>query len=391
MHKSLKAVTVIIFLSLITNFLIWLPYILGLQNFWGLSFKEGFQTVYRNFDGLEYVIIAKTWYQGALLATLPQSAPAGYFASHFPGFSILISFSAPFLGFLRSMLFVTTLFTALCAISFYFLLRDFNLTKQPLFLTLVFLILPARWLIVHSVGSSEPVFMFFTITSLYFFLKYEEGEFIHLHLKKPLQKKSHLFLAGIFGLFAQLTRPPGILLFIALAIYLIFKLKKNLVKIINYLPLLLIPAGLLGIFYFYKLTYGDFFAYFHSGDNIHLTFPPFQIFNKGQFWVGEAWLEDVVYIFILGFLGAITLFKQKLYPLAFFVLTYLVASTMVVHRDVSRYVLPVAPFIIIAFEKVLVSKEFKIVLAIVALGIYLYAQNFILSNTAPYPNPQLFN
>lgn len=389
MRKSLKALTLIALSAILTNFLIWLPHILSLPNLWGLNFSSGFNTIYRNFDGLEYVIIAKTWYQGVLLAALPQSTPAGYFASHFPGYSIFVYLFAPFLGFLKSMLFVTTLFTALSAISFYFLLKDFNLTKQPLFLTLLFLVLPARWLIVHSVGSSEPAFIFFTITSLYFFIRYDRGEFTHLHLKEPLQKRSYLFLAAIFGLFAQLTRPPGILLFISLAIYLLYR--KNKYKLLRYYPLLLIPLGLLGIFYFYKITYGDFFAYFHSGDNIHLAFPPFQVFNKGQFWVGEIWLEDIVYIFILGFLGAATLFKQKLYPLAFFVLTYLIASAMVVHRDVSRYVLPVVPFILIAFEKVLTSKEFKIVMAIVILGIYLYAQNFILANIAPYPNPQLFN
>ena len=388
MQKTTKDLISIALFALIINLLVWLPHILSLQNLWGLSFKEGFSTIYRNFDGLEYVIIAQTWYQGSLLSALPQSAPASYFASHFPGYSILISLFAPMLGFLKSMLFVSLIFTIASTFAFYFLIKDFKLTKQPVFLSLLFLILPARWLIVHSVGSAEPVFIFFVIMSLYFFLKYERGEFFHLHLKESLQKKSYLFLAGIFGLLAQLTRPPGILLFFALAIYLIFKKSKNF---LNYYPLLLIPLGLLGVFALYNFTYGDFFAYFHSGDNIHLTLPPFSVFNKNQFWVGDIWLEDIIYLFILGFLGAVYLFKQKLYPLAFFVLTYLIASILVVHRDISRYILPVFPFILIAFEKVLTSREFKIVLAIVAIGIYFYAQNFILSNTAPFPNPQLFN
>lgn len=159
----------------------------------------------------------------------------------------------------------------------------------------------------------------------------------------------------------------------------------------KYFPLFLIPLGLLGVFYLYSQTYGDFWAYFHSGDNIHLTFPPFQVFNKHQFWVGDIWLEDIIYVFILGFLGGIMLIKQKLYPIAFFVLTYLFAATLVVHRDISRYLLPVSPFILIAFERVLTSREFKIILPIILLAIYLYAQNFILQNTAPIPNLSLFN
>ncbi len=161
--------------------------------------------------------------------------------------------------------------------------------------------------------------------------------------------------------------------------------------IYRYHPLLLIPLALIGVFSWYQVAYGDFFAYFKTGDNIHLVFPPYQVFNKFQYWVGDIWLEDIVYVFILGFLGIMYLFKQKLYPLAFFVLTYLLATIFVTHRDISRYAAPIFPFLIIAFEKVLTTKEFKIVITIVILGIYLYSQNFLLHNTAPYPNVNWFD
>ena len=204
-----------------------------------------------------------------------------------------------------------------------------------------------------------------------------------------------MVLSSLSGLLAQITRPPGILLFIALMSYILFRFffqrKETVTNYLRYIPLLSIPLGLLSIFILYSQTYGDFFAYFHSGDNIHLTFPPFQVFNKGQFWVGDIWLEDIIYIFILGFLGVAMLLRKKLYPLAFFVLTYLVASTLVVHRDISRYILPVTPFILIAFERILVSREFKLILPIILLAIYLYTQNFIIQNVAPYPNLQPFN
>ncbi len=362
---------------------------LALPGFWGLNFSEGFNTIYRNFDGLEYIIIAKSLYDSQIISALPQSLPAAYFASHFLGYSLLINALAPVLGYLKSMLFVSVASTILAAWTFYFLVRDFKLTTRPLVLGLIFLILPARWLIVHSVGSSEPTFIFLIITSLYFFLKYEAS-----------RKYWMIIMASLLGLFAQLTRPPGILLFIALALYVHYKffvniklvgLKKALLQHLKYFPLILIPLGLLLMFLTYQQSYGDFWAYFHSGDNIHLTFPPYQVFNKDQFWVGDIWLEDIVYIFILGFLGGITLWKKKLYPLSFFVLTYLTASTLVAHRDISRYLLPVFPFVLIAFEKVLTSKEFQIVLTVVGLALYLYTQNYILANTAPFPDPQLFN
>ena len=74
-----------------------------------------------------------------------------------------------------------------------------------------------------------------------------------------------------------------------------------------------------------------------------------------------------------------------------FILIYLLAGISIAHRDISRYLLPIAPFVLIAYEKVLISKELKIVLAILAIGLYLYTQNFLLSNTAPINNLLDFN
>lgn len=382
MPKSIKDCAILATLTLVLTFIIWLPYVLTFPNFWGLSFNEGFSIIYRNFDGLEYVIIAKTFYNPDLIASLHQSLPANYFASHFPGYAIFISIFAPILGYLKSMLIVPLLSTIFASWSFYFLVKDFKLSNHPLFLSLIFLILPARWVVVHSVGSSEPTFILFIILAIYFFMKFEDS-----------RKFSNILLAGTFGLLAQVTRPPGILLFIALFLFVSWKIIKQKLPFVSvirnigtYSLLLLIPLGLLLIFTWFHFSYQDFFAYFHSGDNIHLTFPPFQVFNKHEFWVGDIWLEDIVYIFILGFLGGIMLLKQRLYPLAFFVLTYLIAATLVTHRDISRYLLPVAPFVLIAFEKVLTSREFKIILPIILLVIYLYSQNFMLQNTAPIPD-----
>lgn len=389
MSKLTKDLLVIIAANLVLTLLIWIPHILSVPDLYGLKFKEGFNTIFRNFDGLEYIIIAKSFYRQDIITTLPQSLPHTYYASHFPLYSLLIIPFALFFGYLKSMLLVSLLSTIAASIAFYFLVKDFKLSTSPLTLSLIFLILPARWLIVHSVGSSEPTFILLTILTFYFFMKYE-----------AFKKWQFIYASAFFGFLAQLTRPPGILLFIALGAYILWKviteyhpnvLKRILLAFKNYYPFLFIPAALLSIFYYYSQVYNDFFAYFHSGDNIHLVFPPFQVFDKNQFWVGEIWLEDILYVFILGFLAVTYLFKQKLLPFAFFVLVYLGASTMVAHRDISRYILPIFPFVLIAFEKVLTSKEFRIVLAIVAIALYLYTQNFLLYNTAPFPNPQLFD
>lgn len=374
--------TILALATIILTLLVWLPHILALPNFWGLNFKEGFNTIYRNFDGLEYIVIAKTYYDPSLLVGIPQSLPLNYYAAHFPGYSALISLFAPLLGFLKSMLFVSLVSTILSVWAFYLLLRDFKLTAHPLFLSLLFLILPARWLVVHSVGASEPLFIFLMILTIYLVMKFEQSKQYYF-----------VFLAALTGMLAQITRPPGVLLFLAIGLYTLWNAyrKKSVSSLFSYTPFILMPLSLIGIFYLFQLTLGDFWAYFHSGDNIHITFPPFQVFNKDQFWVGDIWLEDLVYIFTLGFLGGVMLLKQKLHLLGIFVLTYLTASIFIAHRDISRYILPITPFILIAFEKVLTSKEFKIILPIIALAIYLYAQNFILANTAPIPDVSIFN
>lgn len=390
MDKTIKDYLKLALITALLSFLIWLPFLLKLPNFYGLNFSEGFNAIYRNFDGIEYVTVAKTLYHPEALAVLPQTQSPFYYASHFPLYPLLIATGSVVLGYLKSMIFVTLLFTILSVWAFYKLLTAFKLSDHPFLLSVIFLILPARWLIVHSVGSPEPIFIFFTIEALYFFLKFEDSG------KTPL-----IWYSAIFASFAQLTRSPGILLFIALMVFIHWKLllekktlgfKKAFLNHLRYWPYVLVPISLLIIFAIYAQSLGDFWAYFHSGDNIHLTFPPFQVFNKAQFWVGDIWLEDVVYIFILGFLGGLMLFRKKVtHPLAFFVLTYLAASTLVVHRDISRYTLPIMPFVLIAFEKVLTSKEFKIVLIILVLGIYLYSQNFLIHNIAPIPNLGVFN
>ncbi len=386
--KTLQDISLITLTSLILSLAIWLPHFFGI-NFFGLNFSNGFATVVRNYDGLEYVVIAKSLYRPEAIQSIPFTLSPSYYASHFPGYSLLILIFTPFLGFLKSMLFVSLLSTILAAITFYFLIRDFKLTDHPLYLSLLFLILPARWLIVHSVGSAEPTFILFTLLAIYYFLKYE-----------TTKKYYYLLIAALAGLDAQVTRPPGILLFVAIVLYVNYKsflimkthgLKEGIKNRLRYLPLFVIPLSLLSVFYLYGQNLGDFWAYFHSGDNIHLNFPPYQVFNKSQFWVGEIWLEDIIYVFILGFLAGLMLWKEKLYPMAFYVFAYLIATTLVAHRDISRYVLPIFPFVLIAFQKVLVTKEFKIVMIIVALAIYLYAQNFILNNTAPIPNLEVYN
>jgi hypothetical protein len=333
-------------------------------------------TIMKNFDGLYYIVVAKSFYRPEIIESLFSfPLPSIYYTAHFPIYPLLIRLLSPIFGYLWGMLSVTLISSVLASIVFYFFLKEFRYSKQALWLTLVFLLLPARWLVVRSVGSPEPLFILFILISFYFF------------------KKKNYWLAGIFGALNQLTKPPGILLFVGYSFFLLAEnwadLKKEIIPTLGNIlkkayPLLLVPLSLLGLFIYYRFAYGDFWAYFHSGENIHPIFwPPFQVFNLTTRWVGTFWLEDIIYLFLLEALGITLLFKQKRFDIAIFSAVFFVATLFVAHRDISRYSLPLVPFLLIAFEPLLIKKEFKIALAIIIIPIFLYAINFVAGNTSP--------
>lgn len=376
MKKSWRDIFLLTFVSLFSTFLIWLPFFLRLTSFWQIPLPaEGMATIMKNFDGLYYIVIAKSLYNSKVINSMFSfDLPSNYYTAHFPLYPILIRLGGVFLNYPWSMLSITLISSALAAIVFYLFLREFKLSQEPLWLAILFLLFPARWLVVRSVGSPEPLFLLWLLLSFYFF------------------KKGGYWLAGIFGGLAQLTKPPGILLFFAFGAYLLWKnwgkIKQTRLSQLTRLtkltyPLLLIPLTLIGIFAYYGQIYGDFFAYFHSGDNIHLFWPPLQAFNAAAAWVRTFWLEEIIYVYLIGALGVAYLFKQKRFDLAFFALIFFASTLFVSHRDISRYSLPLMPFLHIAFEPVLIKKEFKIAFAVILLPIFLYTINFIAGNTLP--------
>ncbi|MBI4058862.1 hypothetical protein HY404_01325 [Candidatus Microgenomates bacterium] len=370
--KHLLLISGAVLLSVIA---VWLPFILRLPSFWGIELpRNGMATIIANFDGPYYIVAAKSLYNPQVIEQFQFPLHTEYYSAHFPGFPLLIRALSPFFGYPWAMMIATVLTTILAAWFFYLLLRQLGLAKQALWITIVFAIFPARWLIVHSVGSPEPLFIAAILATFYFFLK------------------GNYWLAGITGAISMLTKSPGILLFAALTLaiwgskfdQLMLHPLSTLKKLIPpTLPLLLMPLTLLGIFFWYQYTYGDFFTYFHSGDNIHLLFPPFQVFNANQTWVGTFWLEEIIWIYLLGFLGLFQLIKRRSWEMAWFVGIFFASTLFVSHRDIARYTLPIVPFLLIAFNHVLATKEFKWGMALLLIPIYLFALSFISHNITP--------
>ncbi len=205
MSKTVRDLGIITFLVLLFTFLVWAPYLLHVSSFWGLNFpKTGLETIIKNYDGPNYIVVAKSFYNPDLIkANFSGFLPPTYYAAHFPAYPFLIWLLAPVFGWLHSLLAAPVLTTILAGMMFYFLVEDFKLTTSPLWLTILFLVLPGRWLVVHSIGSPEPLFIF-TILAAFYFLR-----------------KKRFWLVALFGILAQLTKSPGILLFLALIIYLL--------------------------------------------------------------------------------------------------------------------------------------------------------------------------
>jgi Gpi18-like mannosyltransferase len=366
--------------SIFTTIILWLPFFLHLEKVWGIPLpRDGMATVVSNYDGPYYIVAAKTLYDPEALANNTAfSLPPIYYTAHYPLYPLLIRGTAtimPFLGYPYAMMIVTLISGTLAVCMFYLLLQQLGFKKEAMWLALIFTVFPARWLIVRSVGSPEPLFLLMIMASVYFF------------------NKEKWWYAGLFGALAQATKPPGILLFIAFVVALVAPswpqlANTNMVAWVKKLkwqayPILLIPLMLLGIYIFYGIRYGDFLAYFNSGDNIHLQFPPFQVFNPAQAWVGSFWLEEIVWLYVFGGLGVLYLMKQKRPTLASFVGIFFATILFVAHRDIARYMLPIVPFLFVAYAKLLNSREFKLVFALILIPIYLFAISFMSGNISP--------
>lgn len=380
MKETIKKLIWASLFSLIPTILIWLPFFLRIPVFWSIPLPtNGLATIVSNYDGPLYLVAAKTMYNKTAIETGFQfPLPTEYYTAHFPLFPILIRIFGMVTNYPYAMLIVTLISSIVAIYFFYRLIEKFVGRRDAIFLTFLFALFPARWLVVRSVGSADPLFVGSIVASIYYF-----------------RDKKYLY-AGIWGLVAQLTKSPGILLFISYSLYLLIPILKEkiisaskLLKSLNLkhvYPILLIPFGLLLVFTLYFITQGNFWAYFNSGDNIHLFFPPFQIFNYSAPWVGTFWLEEVIFVYLIGAIGVYRLFAKKEYEIAVFSMVFFVLSLFIAHRDLMRYSLPLVPFLYVAFSDILVKKEFKIAAGVIIIPIYLFSLAFISQNVMPIAN-----
>jgi len=373
-----KPVLLVVMIAILSVILMWTPFLLKIDRFWGIDFNgRSMQTIVENFDGINFLVIAKSLYDPKTIEVQYASILSGrqnlYFSAHYPGFPLLIKLFDTILSGPNALLSAIIVSNALLAYALYiFFVSITKDKKMSLYLSVISLFIPARMMSMRMVGSNESLFMFFVLTSLV----------------ASIQNKH--WIAGLIGSAAVLTRSPGILLFFAyMCKPAIDWYKSRKVEWNDIIPYLLIPLSLVALWIFYGVEFGDFLAYFKVGGNINLYFPPFMIFGSNFDWISGMWLEDIIYTYGFYSIG-IGLFindfgkqKKEFAVLGYFALIYMAMIIFVVHRDISRYVLPISPIIIAGFSKYLNNKYFRYGIFILLIPIVLYSWNFILNNVQP--------
>jgi hypothetical protein len=339
---------------------VYLPFALGEKEYFGVPIPQtGMDAVKRYWDGPLYVVVSRSFYsEGPLYSFGPL--PRSYYAAHLALYPASIRLLSVFADAFDAMLLSTLIFSVLAVCMFYLLVRDFGYSRHPFLLSAVFVFLPARWLVYHSVGATEPAFIFLTIASLYLF------------------KKNRYAFSAVLAALAAVTRVTGVLLFGFYLLYFIWKRRSRLFTA-DFLPYLLIPLALGGHFLYYQYAYGNFFAY--SAVNNYLLSTPLQsIISYGGPAQGEYWLL----LYGLYAAGIAVLYRKKHHDLALLALVLALPALFLSHNDIGRYLLPAFPFaLIIAFEDIITLREFRPALVLLAAGAFLYAWSVIPNNLMP--------
>jgi len=357
--SELKIYFLICLIVVLSTLIFFLPFILQTDTFLSIGFAEtGMQAVYRYWDGPLYVIVSKTFYSGESLLYSAARLYPGYFAAHFPLFPFTIMMLS-FIGEFEAMIVAVVIFSCLSAVIFYKTVKEFMITRSPLLLTLFFCFFPLRWFLYRNIGASEPAFVFFCLTTLYFL------------------KKDQLNYSLISASLATLTRIFGIILLPVIVLSLLIKKQLNWK---NSLKCMIIPVSLLALFLYYYRSLGDFFAYLHV--NSSYVHEPFQIMTT---FVSSHFGELYAILVLVYALSAIALWERGEKEMALFVFCYLPVISLVAHADASRYMIPMAPFALMAFENFFPKNKtaYIFIILLAAMFSFIYAWTMIPTNLMP--------
>ncbi|MEI7555668.1 hypothetical protein [Candidatus Chlorohelix sp.] len=333
----------------------------------------GWAELARYWDGPGYLLAAKTFYDphDSMLALPGFSKYSNiYWSAHFPGYVLLIRALSPLFGYIAPMFIINYVATIIFGVTLYRLLKDFGYSTKPLWLSVLFLFLPLRWLLYHSVGASEGMALMFIVLSFYAF------------------KKRQWWWAGLWGAGLVVTRANGIFMLGGYGLYLLWEARIGL-KMAQPKPVLarisgfivainwravaglsLMPLALVAVFSLYASRYGDFFAYIKIPEDVKHVYP----IPLLSLAVTASRSEGNFYYYIIEAAGLALLWRRKLYDLFWLGLVFFVPTLFMLHDDILRYSLPAFPFVLIApYARVLESKIAYYIAPVALLGVLIYS------------------
>ena len=306
-----------------------------------------------NFDGMHYIGIARGGY-------------GLYQQAFFPLYSKIVNLMAHLFGG-RTLLagWVVNLVCLYLGLFFFYKLLKLDFSERISKRVLVYLLLfPTAFF--FSMIYTEALFFLLIIGSFYF------------------ARTKRWWLAGIFGGLASATRLVGIFLFPALLFE--WWQQKKIKNFSTFIPLLLIPIGLLSYMRFLSVNYGDSLMFIHvqtffgagrSADKIILLYQVFWRYFKMLVSVNKESLTYFVVILeslsAIGFLflGLFVFLRRWYSYLIFMVLAYLTPTFTGTFSSMPRYVLLLFPgFILLSIwaEK---YKWLRILYPILAIPLFI--------------------
>lgn len=340
--------------------------------------SNGLEYVFRNWDGPGYAVVARTLYDVKEIEAVnpfPFLAPSHY-AYQFPLYPLFIRLFS-FVGYNVATIGTSQLFALLYSISLYILVKTVNPKANALFVAVASIFITPRWFIVSHVGSTEPLFMLCVTLFALFFYKKQFG------------------LSAIFGALAQLTKPQGIFLFLAIILYAVYIVwigrKASVIRAARMVfPYLLIPLSLLGIFWVYYVRFGDFFIFLRNEAFPTMQWPPLLILTSKTVYnavidLFVVWKEAIVYTYLLYLIGIGLLWEKGLKFFSVTALLYFLPVLLFVQTDMARFILPILPLVILGFSDALSKKSVMAVIMLSSPMMMLYAIGYINYNLAPYP------
>jgi len=313
-----------------------------------LPFLGDMTTVYRFWDGPNYLTVARTLYDvrpdNPLLAYVYRPT---YFLTHLPVYPLCVR-ALSSIGYEPALLLVSVLASIAAVLLFYRLARDAWKVPSPEFLSLVFLFLPPRWLLYRTTGATEALAIALTLASLWWFEKARYGR------------------ASLAAAVAAVTRISGLMIAPAYAVVL---LRQRRWRSLPWLAV--IPAGLFGYFVFCAVRFGNFFAYLAPHGEKLAAFRPFgflpTLFQKGLYHQ----VEFHILLFLVYAVGTSRLWGR--FPVLFWYCVFELALLVCVStEDWSRYFLAMAPFaLIVGFRDLIDTRAFRWMFpAFAALSVY---------------------